>query len=247
MEPLVLTEFTGSLCTVSLSRPAALNAINHEMFRQLKVVVEDLAGRADEVACVIVKGRGRAFSAGYDLKAVNELGLTAFADHEAETLEALSELPMPVIAQVHGYCFTGALEVALAADFVFVDEQTILADTHAKWGLSPVCGMSQRLPRRVGVANAKDLMFSCREVAGPEALAMGLVDRVFSAASLEAETLAFAQQIAANSAQSIRIQKKMLQVTDGLRINDGLDYEYTNSPGSCDDASERISRFLKNQ
>jgi len=217
------------------------------MFRQLKVVVEELAARASDVACVIVKGRGRAFSAGYDLKAVNELGLSAFSDHVAETLEALSELPMPVIVQVHGYCFTGALEVALAADFVFVDEQTVLADTHAKWGLSPVCGMSQRLPRRVGIAHAKDLMFSCREVAGPEALAMGLVDRVFPAASLEAETLAFAQQIAANSSQSICIQKKMLQVTDGLRINDGLDYEYTNSPGSCADASERISRFLKNQ
>jgi len=247
MEPLVLTEFAGRLCIVSLNRPASLNAINHEMFRQLKVVVEDLAGRAEEVACVVIKGRGRAFSAGYDLKAVNELGLMAFADHEAETLEALSELPIPVIAQIHGFCFTGALEVALAADFVFVDEQTILADTHAKWGLSPVCGMSQRLPRRVGGANAKDLMFSCREVVGAEALSMGLVDRVFSADSLEAETLAFAQQIAANSAQSIRIQKKMLQVTDGLRINDGLDYEYTNSPGSCEDASERISQFLKNR
>jgi enoyl-CoA hydratase/carnithine racemase len=247
VEQLVLTERDGNLCTISLNRPASLNAINHEMFRQLKVVVEELGRCTDDVACVIIKGNGRAFSAGYDLKAVADLGLTAFADHEAETLEALSELPMPVIAQVHGYCFTGALEVALAADFVFVDEATVLADTHAKWGLSPVCGMSQRLPRRVGIAHAKDLRFSCREVAGAEALSMGLVDRVYTTDNLEAETLEFAQQIAANSAQSIRIQKMMLQVTDGLRINDGLDYEYTNSPGSCEDASERISQFLKNR
>ena len=76
----------------------------------------------------------------------------------------MERLPKPVIAAVHGHCYTGALEVALAADFILAAESARFGDTHAKWALMPVWGMSQRLPRRVGVATAKRLMFTAEMI-----------------------------------------------------------------------------------
>ena len=83
-------------------------------------------------------------------------------------------LPKPVIAAVHGHCYTGALEVALAADFIVASTTARFADTHAKWALTPVWGMSQRLPRRVGVSTAKRMMFTGATLKAEEALRVGL-------------------------------------------------------------------------
>jgi len=158
-------------------------------------------------------------------------------------LENLAALPQPVIAQVHGYCFTVALELALATDLIFADSDTQLADTHSKWGLSPVWGMTQRLPRRIGAARAKDMMFSSRLLGAEEALQIGLVDRVLPVAKLEDKVIAYARSIADNSPHSNRIIKTILEAPDGLRIHEGLDYEYTNSPGACRDMAERLAAF----
>lgn len=159
----------------------------------------------------------------------------------ASVLEGLASLPQPVIAQVHGYCFAGALELALAADLIFIDSDTKLADTHSKWGLSPVWGMTQRLPRLVGAARAKDMMFSSRMVEADEALRIGLVDKVVPADSLTDEVNKYAQSVAANSSHSHHVCKQIIEATDGFRIHDGLDYEYTNSPGACKDMVERLA------
>lgn len=239
----VLVERDNRICTLTLNRPEVLNALNHDVFTQLRQAIDGIAKAGDEIGCVILKGSGKAFSAGHDLKDIAGGGELDHADFEAATLEALASLPQPVIAQVHGYCFTGALELALAADLIFIDEKTKLADTHTKWGLSPVWGMTQRLPRRVGMARAKDMMFSSRLVEAQEALDIGLVERVFPAGSLDAETLAYAASVAENSADSIRICKSILEATDGLRIHEGLDYEYTTSPGACADMEDRVARF----
>ena len=138
---------------------------------------------------------------------------------------------------------TGALELALAADLIFIDRDTKLADTHSKWGLSPIWGMTQRLPRRIGPARAKDMMFSSRLVGADEALQIGLVDRVVGVGSLADEVLEYARSVAENSSHSHQVCKKIVEDTDGLRIHEGLDFEYTNSPGACNDMAERIASF----
>ena len=243
MKECVLVEFDGRVCRLTLNRPKVLNALNHEVFTQLKMAIESIAARGDEIACVILSGSGKAFSAGHDLNDISSGDEAQHADFEASVLEILASLPQPVIAQVHGYCFTGALELALAADLIFIDSDTKLADTHSKWGLSPIWGMTQRLPRRVGAARAKDMMFSSRLIEADEALRIGLVDQVVPAGSLTDEVNKYAQAVAENSSHSHQVCKKIIEATDGFRIHEGLDYEYTNSPGACRDMAERLASF----
>lgn len=243
MNESILMEFDGRVCKLTLNRPKVLNALNHEVFTQLMTAIETVAEKGEDIGCVILCGSGKAFSAGHDLNDISSGDEAQHADFEASVLEALASLPQPVIAQVHGYCFTGALELALAADLIFIDSETRLADTHSKWGLSPIWGMTQRLPRRIGAARAKDMMFSSRLVAAEEALRIGLVDRVLPADSLAEGTTEYAHAVAANSSHSHQVCKKVIEATDGLRIHEGLDYEYTNSPGACSDMAERLASF----
>lgn len=243
MKDYVLMEFEGRVCRLTLNRPAVLNALNHDVFKQLMAAIETVRGRAEEVGCVILSGAGKAFSAGHDLNDISSGDEAQHADFEATVLESIASLPQPVIAQVHGYCFTGALELALAADLIFVDSETKLADTHSKWGLSPVWGMTQRLPRRIGAARAKDMMFSSRLVMADEAQQIGLVDRVVPVGKLADEVSDYANAVSANSAHSHQVCKSIIEATDGLRIHEGLDYEYTNSPGACNDMAERLASF----
>ena len=243
MNKYVLMESDGRICKLTLNRPEVLNALNHDVFTQLMSAIETIAEKGGEIGCVILCGSGKAFSAGHDLNDISSGDEAQHADFEASVLEALASLPQPVIAQVHGYCFTGALELALAADLIFIDSDTRLADTHSKWGLSPVWGMTQRLPRRIGAARAKDMMFSSRLVAADEALRIGLVDRVVAAGKLDGEVIEYAQAVVENSYDSHQVCKKIMEATDGLRIHEGLDYEYTNSPGACSDIAERLASF----
>jgi enoyl-CoA hydratase len=243
MEKYVVSLVKDRICTLTLNRPDVLNALNYELFKQLEQALSNIGAAGDDIACVILRGNGKAFSAGHDLKAIASGDAAEHSDFEASTLELLASLPQPVIAEVHGYCFTGALEVALACDLIFIDTRTKLADTHSKWGLSPVWGMTQRLPRRIGISRAKDLMFSSRIVEPDEALRIGLVDKVVAQGTLPEEVLAYAREVTQNSSHSQRICKQILEATDGLRIHDGLDYEYTNSPGMCADMQQRIAKF----
>ena len=245
MSEFLIKTVEGGICTLSLNRPESMNALNFAVFQQLEAAVKALEKSADSVGCVILKGEGKAFSSGHDLKDIDAGGEGEHSQYEATVLEALASLPMPTIAQVHRYCFTGALELALACDLIFVDEATRLADTHSKWGLSPVWGMTQRLPRRIGAARAKDMMFSARLVGASEALAIGLVDRVFGEGELADQTLAYAQSVVDNSPHSHRVCKQIVEATDGLRLHEGLDYEYTNSPGACADMKQRIEAFMQ--
>ena len=244
MTQLVTMSVDDRICTLSLNRPEVMNALNHKVFGELQACLEKVADAGSDIGCVILKGEGRAFSSGHDLRDIEEGLEDDQSAFEAGILEALASLPVPTIAQVHGYCFTGALELALACDLIFIDEKTRLADTHSKWGLSPVWGMTQRLPRRIGPARAKDMMFSSRTVEAREALDIGLVDRVFAEGELEAKTTEYAAEVAANSNHSHRVCKQVIEATDGLRLHDGLDYEYTNSPGACHDMQERVAAFI---
>ena len=109
MNEYILMEITGRLCRLTLNRPKVLNALNHEVFAQLKTAIDSIAARGDEIGCVILSGSGKAFSAGHDLNDISSGDEAEHAYFEASVLEALASLPQPVIAQVHGYCFTGAL------------------------------------------------------------------------------------------------------------------------------------------
>jgi enoyl-CoA hydratase len=243
MEPSVTREDRNGTAILTLNRPDKLNALNVTMFRELRAHVDDIAGQTATVGLVVLRGAGKCFSAGHDLKDIAAGEKPPKPWFQGETIEKLASLPQPVISAVHGHCYTGALELALAGDLIVAAESAKFADTHARWALTPVWGMSQRLPRRVGEAKAKEMMLTCRTYSGAQALAMGLANFCFPDASFEADVEKLIAEILANSWFSHRANKKLIANTDGLPLTAGLAHEIYKSEGRGPDMEERIAAF----
>lgn len=242
MSELVTREDSNGLATLTLNRPDKLNALTVALFRELRAHIIALK-KDDSIGCVILRGAGKCFSAGHDLGDIAEGESVPSPGWHSETLRLMEKLPQPVIAAVHGHCYTGALEVALAADFIVAAESAKFADTHAKWALTPVWGMSQRLPRRVGIATAKKLMFTAETVRADEALRIGLCEAVYPTETFEADCDTLARQILINSAFSHAANKRLLDATDSRAIDAGLQWEITETEGVGPDMHARISAF----
>ncbi len=244
MTDLVTRQDRDGLAVLTLNRPEKLNALTVGMFQALRGHVADL--RQDKaIGCVVLRGAGKCFSAGHDLADIGSGAAVPSRGWHSETLRMLEKLPKPVIAAVHGHCYTGALEVALAADFIVAADNARFGDTHAKWALTPVWGMSQRLPRRVGRATAKRLMFTAEMVDAAEALRIGLAELVFPAAGFEREVEALARRILENSAFSHAANKRLLEATDGGPLDAGLQWEVMESEGVGPDMQERVAAFTR--
>lgn len=244
MSELVTRKDDNGLCWLTLNRPDKLNALTVGMFAELREHV--IALRKDEtVGCVILRGAGKCFSAGHDLGDIAEGEEVPSLGWHSETLRLMEKLPKPVIAAVHGHCYTGALEVALAADFILAAQSAKFADTHARWALTPIWGMSQRLPRRVGIATAKRLMFTAETVKADEALRMGLCEAVFPDDNFEAELEAFGRSVLANSPFSHAANKRLLEATDMDALDAGLQWEIMENEGVGPDMHDRINAFMK--
>lgn len=235
-------EIVEGVHTLTLNRPGKLNALTVEMFQTLK---QHLDTRLDGARCVHLKGNGRSFCAGHDLD-----DLAARESCEAERLandviERLASLPAPVVASVHGHCFTGGLELALAADIIIAADSAEFADTHSKWDLVPIWGLTQRLPRRIGNSKAMELMFSGRRCSGREAAEIGLANRCVPEAELEVSARDLCRAILANSGRSNRAIKKLIIDTDGMPLPQGLAWELHRSEGHGPDFLARLETLRK--
>jgi enoyl-CoA hydratase/carnithine racemase len=240
---LVLRDDQAGVAVLTLNRPDVLNALSPALFVELRAHVDAIAGQIEDVGCVVLRGAGRSFCAGNDLQAISAGERAPTPHFQAETLEAIEALPQPVIAQVHGHCYTGALELALACDLLVASESARFADTHGKWGMSPTWGMSQRLPRRIGPLRAKELMFTGRTVAGPEAADLGLACFCVPDDELESRTLELAKSMLENSWFTLRADKKLVNEGQRYTLADALRYEREQSPGAGPDMLERIKGF----
>jgi len=169
MSELVLNEIVDRLCTLTLNRPTKLNALNLSLFKELSAHIDALS--FDRVGCILLKGAGRSFCAGHDLDDIATGAETSAEAKLFETglIERLATLPVPVVAAVRGHCLTGGLELALATDIIIAAEDAKFGDTHAKWDIVPIWGLSQRLPRRIGHARAYEMMFTSRFYSGAHA------------------------------------------------------------------------------
>jgi enoyl-CoA hydratase len=245
MSDLVLRDDADGLATLTLNRPDKLNALNVALFAQLDAHVADLEMQADRIGVVIVRGAGRCFSAGHDLTDIAAGERLPRPNFQAGIIERLANLSQVVISAVHGHCYTGALELALAGDLIVASASARFADTHARFALTPVWGMSQRLPRRVGTYKAREMMFTCKTYSGEEAAAMGLANLCFAAETFEAELQALARTILANSWFSHRANKRLLTATDGMALADGLAHEVFRGEGRGPDMQERIAGFAR--
>ncbi|MEH6409288.1 MAG: enoyl-CoA hydratase/isomerase family protein [Hyphomonas sp.] len=244
MSTLVTREDRDGLALLTLNRPDKLNSLTVGMFCELRA--HAIALKKDEtIGCVVLRGAGRCFSAGHDLGDIAEGEKVPSPGWHSETLRMLETLPQPVIAAVHGHCYTGALEVALAADFIIAADTAKFGDTHAKWALTPIWGMSQRLPRRVGVATAKRLMFTAEMINAAEALRIGLAEQVVPAGEFDAAIDALARQILANSSFSHAANKRLLEATDARDMDSGLQWEILRNEGVGPDMQARIGAFMR--
>lgn len=245
----VLCEVNDGVASLRWNRPQAMNALTPEMLQQAGDAL--LAWAADPaVRVIVISGEGKAFSAGVDLKALGQVELRngsvgEILDAPARRLiDAIEQAPQPVIAKVNGHCFTGALEIALACDLLICAEEAGFGDTHAKWGLRPSWGMSQRLPRRVGLQRAREMSFTARTVRGSEAAELGLALMAFPREQLDQQVAELAARISDNSAQAVAAYKDLYRRTDGDSLDGGLAYEFARVY-PIDDSMDRLAGFLK--
>ena len=243
MGDLVLRSDADGVTTLTLNRPDKLNSLNVALFVELDAHVRDL--QKTPSACVVLRGAGKCFSAGHDLGDIAAGEKLPEPHFQSSVIERLADLPLPVITAVHGHCYTGALELALAGDIIFASANAKFADTHAKWALTPVWGLSQRLPRRIGTYKAREMMFTCRTYSGAEAAAMGLANVCVPDADFETGLRALTAEIGANSAFSHAANKRLLIDTDGLDIANGLAHEVYRGQGRGPDMEARIGAFTR--
>jgi enoyl-CoA hydratase/carnithine racemase len=245
MSGLVLREDKDGIAYLTLNRPEKLNALNVELFQELEAHINDIGEQIAEVGCVVLRGAGKCFSAGHDLGDIAGGEKLPRPNFQAKVIEALTNLPQPVITAVHSHCYTGALELALGGDIILASENAKFADTHAKWALQPVWGISQRLPRRIGKAKATEMMLSGRTYTSIEALAMDLANLVFPEDEFEASVHEYCTNMLENSWHSLRGYKHLITNTDGMSLEEGLAFEVYNSAGVGPDMQERIAGFGK--
>lgn len=237
----------GAVLTITLARPDALNAITREMLVELGTALAS-ASTDPSIRAVVLTGEGRAFSAGVDLKALGRRSLEGgsvgdYLDVPARrVIDLLTTMPQVTVARVNGFCFTGALELALACDLVVTASEARWADTHAKWGLRPTWGMSQRLIRAVGPTRARELSYTARTFTGAEAAAWGLAVRAVPLEQLDAAVAELVQAIAANSPGSVAAYKDLYREALDAGLGAGLAYE-AESRFPITDTQERIASF----
>ncbi len=243
MTNLILRSDADGVATLTINRPEALNALSPNLFIELRAQLEAIAVAPEAVGCVVLRGAGRSFSAGNDIKAIQAGERAPSAHFQAETLDFIESMPQPVIASVQGHCYTGALELALACDLLIAGDSARFADTHGKWAMTPTWGMSQRLPRRIGPLKAKMMMFTGTPVSAAQAVELGLANLAVPDAELEAKTAEVAAAIVANSWHTLRGDKRLVNEGQRHTLADGLAYERRTSPGAGPDMAERLKSF----
>lgn len=247
---LVNVETENAIRTLTFNRPEALNAFTPDLLHELVRAVEDAA--ADQsVRVLILTGAGRAFSAGVDLKVLQgikpEEGRVGnvFDDVAVSAAATLRSSRLPVIARVHGACFTGALELALHCDFLLTTDETKFGDTHTKWGLRPTWGMSQNLARAVGVRRARELSFTARTFLGNDAAQWGLANASApDITALDALVAKRAHEIAAASPGAVSAYKQLYRThEENLPLETALDREVSTEFPEIVDTVERLKGF----
>ena len=245
MSDLVLREDRNGIAFLTLNRPDKLNALSGAMFEALDEHLKAIARQSSKIGLVILRGANGHFSSGYDMAEIaRAVRAHAKPHYESEVIEFLANMPQPTIAVVEGQCCTGSLELALACDLIVAAESARFSEVYSRWGLTPIWGLSLRLPRRVGSTRAREIMFTCRVYDGKRAEQINLANYCFPDAALEEELDRLAADILANSWYSNQVCKRVLIETDALPLNEAHGLEIFKNEGLAPDASERLKAFL---
>ena len=228
MEDPVLVERSGGIVTVRLNAPP-MNPSSEEMLEKLAETLEALHGDSD-VRVLILRGNGnRAFSAGGNIKQMQQRTPVTQNRHGhmrvRRAFDAIHGLDVPVIAVVQGLAFGGGFEMALACDMIVAEEGASFSLPEVNLGIFPGAGGTQRLARRIPVNLAKELIFTGRKVGADEAAALGIVNRVFSPAELEAGVAAICDGLVAKSRLALSLAKRVVNEGLEMPLPNALTYE----------------------
>jgi enoyl-CoA hydratase len=228
---IITVEQDGGTAIVTLNRPEAMNALSKalraELYRVMKTLDED-----DAVKVVILTGAGdRAFTAGLDLKELgSEPGALGAANAEGadeNPVKAIESCRKPVIGAINGVAITGGFEVALACDILIASDRARFADTHARVGVMPGWGLSQKLSRTIGIARAKELSMTGNFLDAQTASDWGLVNRVVPANELLAQARALARDIESADSAFLMTYKKLIDDGYALPFGEGMALEHS--------------------
>ncbi|MBI3965254.1 MAG: enoyl-CoA hydratase/isomerase family protein [Chloroflexi bacterium] len=247
----LILEKTDGIARLTLNRPEALNALSMEMRAEMPLALAEI--RSDpSVRAVILTGAGRAFCAGGDVKNLTEEQPSASRMHSRmrelhRWLLDLVNLDRPVIAMVNGHAAGAGANLALACDLAIAADHAKFTQAFVKIGLVPDAGGMYFLPRAVGLAKAKELMYLGRTIDAREALEIGMISQVVPAEELEATTMDLAKRLAGGATRAISLMKSVLNRSSTLSLEDLLELEAHAQGMACDTADfrEGVTSFVE--
>jgi enoyl-CoA hydratase/carnithine racemase len=226
---LVEIEDRGAVRHIVLDRPEKRNAFNGELIEATGHAFEDAAAD-DSVRVVVVRGNGAMFSSGMDLGSLKDVSsapenLRDFREPIVRWWNLLEEMPKPTIAQIHGACIGGAMELALAADMRVMATDAVAAILEVKIGLIPDVGGCSRLPAVVGVGRAKELIMTGRFLGAEEALSIGFANRIAPPDELDATTEALCNELLAAAPIAVSLAKSVIDRAAKPALEETLELE----------------------
>ncbi len=250
-EKKVIIQKDNHIATVTINEPKTLNALNSKLLEELGVAFDSLAADKD-VRVIILTGADRAFVAGANIQEMSDLNYEeakVFGAKGASVFRKIETCPQPVIAAVNGFALGGGSELALACDIRIASEKAKFGQPEVGLGITPGFSGTQRLPRIVGQAKAKELIYTAKVISAAEALEIGLVNQVVAPESLMEEAQVLAATIAKQA--PIAVQKSKKAINDGwdMAIDKGIDYE-VELFAQCfetEDQKNGMSAFLKKE
>jgi enoyl-CoA hydratase/carnithine racemase len=237
----VRLEVEDGIATIRVDRPK-MNALNRQVQAEIGAAAQEAAERRD-VAAVVVYGGEKVFAAGADVKEMATMSYTDMVDHSVALqagFTAVARIPKPTVAAITGYALGGGCELALCCDFRVCADDAKLGQPEILLGIIPGAGGTQRLPRLIGSARAKDIIFSGRFVDAAEALAIGLVDEVVPAADVHAAARARVARYVGGPAYALRAAKEAIDAGLEVDLDTGLSIERQHFAGLFGTEDRRI-------
>lgn len=244
----LIVHIDDSICTITISRPTAMNALDQRTVRELEEVLTQLS--FPSVRAIILTGSGdKAFVAGADVtefSALTSEQARAYSDSGQRVLDRIGLLDMPVIAAVNGFALGGGLELALACDFIYASNNARLGLVEVNLGIIPGFGGIARLSRRVGKAMAAELIMTAAQLTAEEALRIGLVNRIVPQAELLAVAAKTAKTIASKAPLAVAAVKHLLREGEAadLRVANALESTAFGMAFATEDHRIGIETFL---
>ena len=217
-------EKQDGIAIVTIDRPEALNALNSTVITELEQVVAALESDRD-VRCLILTGEGRSFVAGADIGEQYPLDLDGgrrWGQRGSALMRRIEKLEFPTIAAVNGFALGGGCELALSCDLILASEKAKFGQPEVGLGITPGFSGTQRLPRRIGIAKAKELIFSGRMIKADEAKEIGLANAVYPPETLMDAAMEMARSFAKNAPIAVKYAKACIDRGMQMDIDDGI-------------------------